>query len=119
MRILLVEDHPAVAMISCNLLREVHGHDVAHATDGRQAIRALEDFRPELVLLDLNLPDMSGYEVASRMRALPPGREVVLVALTGFGDQVNTERAAAVGFDAHFRKPMDFERLAEIRRRRE
>lgn len=116
MRILLVEDHAAVADISCSLLREVHEHEVAHVGTGAAALAAIDKFRPDLVLLDLNLPDTSGYEVARQLRRAPRYDETLLVALTGFGNDVDPVRAREVGFDAHFRKPMDFAVLPSITR---
>lgn len=117
MRILLVEDHAAVALISRNLLHEVHGHEVEHAATGAAALASMATFRPDLVLLDLNLPDTNGYEVARRVRADPAWDAVVLVAVTGFGLEVDPAEAEAAGIDAHFRKPMDFDLLPGLRRR--
>lgn len=109
MKILLVEDHAALAEISCNQLREIYSHEVVHAATGAAALEALKTFEPELVLLDIHLPDMLGYAVAREMRANSKHNGVVIVALTGFGSQVSPSLAAAVGIDLHFRKPMDFE----------
>jgi two-component system CheB/CheR fusion protein len=116
MKLLLVEDHPAVARISCDLLRDVHGHDVEHAATGVAALAAATLMTPEIVLIDLNLPDMNGYELAARLRAQPQFERTLLVALTGFGNVVDSERAAAAGIDAHFRKPMKFELLPGLKR---
>ena len=117
MKILLIEDHPAVAQISCSQLREIHGHDVLHASTGEAALAAIGDFAPDLVLLDLNLPDMGGYDVATRLRADPRWAKMILVALTGFGSDVDAARATAAGIDAHFRKPMDFDLVPGMKRR--
>ena len=117
MKILLVEDHAALAEISCNQLREIHGHEVVHAANGKSAIAAMATFRPDLVLLDLNLPDMTGYEIAAYVRANGEWNSVVLVALTGFGSAVDPLKAGKSGIDAHFRKPMDFDSLPHLRRR--
>lgn len=116
MKILLVEDHAAVADISCSLLREVHEHEVVHAASGAAALAVMEQTRPDLVLLDINLPDISGYEVATRLRRDPQWQSTILVALTGFGNNVDPSRAKAAGIDAHFRKPMNFELLTTIKR---
>lgn len=116
MKILLVEDHVAVATISCNLLRELHDHEVKHAADGAAALAAMEQFRPDVVLLDLNLPDMSGYEVAVRIRQRAEWQSTILVALTAFGNEIDTRMAARAGIDAHFRKPMNFELLTTLKR---
>lgn len=117
MKILLVEDHAGLAQISCSQLREIHDHEVVHVANGKSAIAALENFRPDLVLLDLNLPDMTGYDVAANVRANGEWSSVVLVALTGFGSDLDPLRAEASGIDAYFRKPMDFDALPHIRRR--
>lgn len=118
MKILLVEDHLALAEMSCRLLADLYDHEVVHAATGT---RALEEFagglEPNLVLVDINLPDMDGYEVARRIRRLPGSEVAVLVALTGFGTLTNTGVAHAAGFDAHFRKPMDFGLLPSLLRR--
>ena len=87
-----------------------------HAATGAAALAALKTFEPEVVLLDIHLPDMLGYAVAREMRADPERDGVVIVALTGFGSQVSPSLAAAVGIDAHFRKPMDFDLLPTLKR---
>lgn len=116
MNILVVEDHASVADITCSLLREVHDHQVTHAGTGEAALAALENLKPDLVLLDVNLPDISGYEVALRMRRNPQWQSTILVAVTGFGSEVDPILAREAGIDAHFRKPMDFELLPTIKR---
>jgi len=117
MKILLVEDHPAVAEISCSQLRELHDHEVVHAATGAAALAAMAEFSPDIVLLDLHLPDMTGYDVAARIRAHAEWNAVILVAITGFGSELSPRRVADVDVDAHFRKPMDFDALPHIRRR--
>ncbi len=116
MKILVVEDHAAVAEITCSLLREVHDHEVVHATTGAAALAAMERMPPDLVLLDINLPDMNGYEVAMQIRRNPRWQTLILVALSGFGHEVDPALARKAGIDAQFRKPMDFELLPQIRR---
>ena len=118
MKVLLVEDHPALARISCDLLRDVHGHDVAYAPDGKSALTIAAPFAPDIVLIDLNLPDMDGYQLAMRLRADPRLARAVLVALTGFGCALNPNDAAAAGIDALYRKPMDFGILPTLTRDR-
>lgn len=116
MKILLVEDHAALAEMSCRLLRDVYDHEVGHAATGAAALEEFPRFRPELVLVDINLPDMNGYELAGRIRALPGADATVLVAVSGFGNIIDDDSARAAGFDAHFRKPMDFDLLPGLRR---
>lgn len=115
MKVLLIEDHPELAQISCRLLAEVHGHEVEHAANGREALARAATFRPDLLLVDLNLPDMSGYDVVAQLRDKPEFAATVMIALTGFGNVVDDRRAAEAGIDAHFRKPMDFDLLDRIK----
>jgi CheY-like chemotaxis protein len=118
MKVLLVEDHAGLAKISCDLLRDVFGHDVEHAFTGQTAYEAAMKLMPDLVLLDLSLPDMHGYRLAELMRAQPCFDRTILVALTGYGITGDSERSKAVGIDAHYRKPMDFSELIQLKRER-
>jgi CheY-like chemotaxis protein len=92
-------------------LLELCGHEVYPAADGPQGLAAFVDFRPNVALIDIGLPGMSGYEVAERIRSLPRGRDVYLIALTGYGQPEDRRRALAAGFDAHLVKPMRVEEL--------
>jgi CheY-like chemotaxis protein len=114
MKILVVEDHPAVAELTCRLLRDVYQHEVALAATGEGAIEKYLELQPELVLVDIHLPDIDGYEVARRIRGLPGTKSKLLVALSGF--ECIESMAEAAGFDACFRKPMDYAELALMRR---
>ena len=116
MKILLVEDHAVLAEMSCCVLRDLHGHEVEHAANGADALRRAERFSPDLMLIDINLPDTDGYELAQRLRGNVAFEKSVLVALTGWGNLVDEARAKAAGFDAHFRKPMDFDLLPTLTR---
>lgn len=116
MKILLVEDHPGVAEMSSRVLRELYGHEVHWAETGAQALKAASLEKPELVLIDLNLPDMSGFEVARTLRSNPVFDHTLLVAVTGFGTFVNDEMAKEAGLDAFFRKPLDFDMLEHLKR---
>jgi CheY-like chemotaxis protein len=84
------------------------------AYDGPSAIAAVGSSRPDLVLLDLGMPEMDGYEVAARIRADPLNRGVRLIALTGFGSEEERRRCQEAGFDDHCTKPCDPQRLREI-----
>jgi CheY-like chemotaxis protein len=117
MKILLVEDHDGLAQVSCDLLRDRYGHDVEHAKSGQAALECAGKSVFDVVLIDLNLPDMHGYRLAERLREKPEFANTILVALTGYGLTGDAERSSAVGIDAHYRKPMDFSELPQIRRR--
>jgi PAS domain S-box-containing protein len=105
-RILVVDDNRDAAE-SLGMLLELWGCKVRVAFDGRQALGSLESFRPDVVLLDIGMPEMDGYEVARKLRADPRGRDVLLVALTGWGQEEDKRRARDAGFDEHMRKPVD------------
>ena len=117
MKVLLVEDNPTLADVSCRLLREVHDHEVESARSGAEALAKLRQFTPDVALLDIHLPDMNGYDLATRMRAERRLDATVLVALTGMGTLLAGPEDSGAGFDVHFRKPMDFELLPSLRRK--
>ncbi len=111
-RVLVVEDnHDAAELMA--LLLEFQGHQVRRAHDGIEALRLAEAFRPEIVLLDIGLPQLDGYEVAERVRAMP-GPQPMLVALTGWGRESDLRRSDAAGFDAHLVKPIDPDTLTAL-----
>ena len=105
-RVLLIDDNIDAAESLAQLL-SLSGHDARTAIDGMSGLRVAAEFEPEVVFCDLGLPGMSGYEVAQALRELPHGRELVLVALTGYGQPSDRERTAQAGFDAHLVKPVD------------
>ena len=88
--------------------------EVQVAHDGPSALALLDSFEPELVLLDIGMPGMDGYQVAARVRALPSQRHTVLIALTGWGQSEDRERSRAAGFDEHFVKPVDISTLQSL-----
>src|SRR5687768_13753210 len=104
-RVLVVDDNEGLTKLLAKLLARLGGHQVHQAPDGPSALLAFEQFRPEIVLLDIGLPGMDGYEVATRMRAATGGSDVLIVALTGYGEEQDRRNALAVGFDAHLVKP--------------
>jgi PAS domain S-box-containing protein len=110
-RVLLVEDNLDAADALAELLR-MWGHDVEVVHDGAAAVETAASIRPDVVLLDIGLPGMDGYQVAGTLRALPHLHGALLVALTGYGQEADRQRSAAVGFDHHLVKPVD---LAELR----
>ena len=105
-RVMLVDDNIDAAESLAQLL-SLSGHDARTAGDGGQALRLAQEFHPDVVFCDLGLPGMNGYEVAKELRLLPFGREIVLAALTGYGQPSDREKSAEAGFDAHLVKPVD------------
>jgi PAS domain S-box-containing protein len=112
-RILVVDDNED-ASESLQRILEIYGHTVRAVTDGRTALEALESFRPSVVLLDIGLPDVDGYEVARRIRATPHGRNICLCAITGWGQAEDKRRAREAGFDEHMTKPVDLGALTAL-----
>jgi signal transduction histidine kinase/ActR/RegA family two-component response regulator len=109
-RILVVDDN-ADAVEGLRMLLELKGQVVATAPDGPAALREVERLRPEVVFLDLGLPGMDGFEVARRIRRMPRGETVYLVAVTGWGQEEDKARSREAGFDEHLTKPVDLARL--------
>ncbi len=90
------------------------GHDVRTAFDGSTALEAALDYRPNVVLLDIGLPGLNGFEVAKQLRQQPALQSTVLVAMTGYGAESDLQRSFAAGFDHHLVKPGDFGKLLQI-----
>ena len=112
-RVLVVDDnHDATETLKT--LLESLGATVAAAGNGREALTEFERFDPNVVLLDIGMPGMDGYEVARRIRALPAGGDISLIAVTGWGQQEDIRRCFEAGFDHHLVKPLDVDRLWEI-----
>jgi PAS domain S-box-containing protein len=109
-RVLLVEDNPDAAE-SMQMLLELLGHEVHLAHDGAAALPLALRYRPDVMLVDIGLPGVDGYEVARRVRAEPELASAVLVALTGYGRPEDKQRALAAGFDLHLTKPVAPEAL--------
>jgi PAS domain S-box-containing protein len=107
----LIADDNADARDSLAALLEITGHIIHVAPDGEQALVLAERHRPDVVILDIGMPLLNGYEVAARIRASDWGRQMRLIALTGWGQATDQERARQVGFDHHVTKPLDLDRL--------
>jgi PAS domain S-box-containing protein len=105
-RVLVVDDNRDAAE-SLAMILSIGGAEVAVALSGPQALQQIPYFRPTAVLMDIGMPGMDGYEVAQRIRAEPAHRDLLLVALTGWGQAEDKERAMSVGFDHHLTKPVD------------
>jgi CheY-like chemotaxis protein len=105
-RILVVDDLAASADTLMTLL-EMEGFEVRVANEGATALRIADEFRPEVVLLDIGLPGMNGFEVADQLRGMPCCQQALLIALTGYGEAESRTRSAQAGFDFHMVKPAD------------
>jgi CheY-like chemotaxis protein len=112
-RILVVDDNQDSADSIAILLRTM-GNEVRSAHDGLEAVDAAAEFQPDIVLLDLGLPKLNGFDAARRIREQPGGQERVLIALTGWGQEEDRCRTKDAGFDHHLTKPIDFEVLREL-----
>ncbi len=112
-RIVIVEDN-ADAREMLQMLLSVEGHEVDSAEDGRDGLALIERLQPDVALIDIGLPLLNGYDVARTLRARSQGPPVLLVALTGYGQPEDRQRALAAGFDEHLIKPVNLERLTQI-----
>ena len=112
-RILVVDDYTDAAE-SLTMLLQAEGHEVEMANCGIKAIELAQVFHPQVVLLDIGLPDLDGYEVAKRLRALPETRNAILIALTGYGQTEDREFSKSAGFNYHLLKPLNFEELSTL-----
>jgi PAS domain S-box-containing protein len=112
-RILVVDDNKDSAD-SMGMLLRLKGNDTRTAYDGLEAVDLAEAFQPDLVLLDIGLPKLSGYEVARRIRQQPLGRDVILVAMTGWGQVEDIRRSLDAGFNFHAVKPMELAALEDL-----
>jgi len=116
-RVLVVEDQDDSREM-LRVLLESKGHVVLEGTDGRAAVEAIERQHPDVALIDIGLPVMSGYDVARKIRENTVYDDVVLVALTGYGMEADVKAAKAAGFDAHITKPADVQLIDEVLARR-
>jgi two-component system CheB/CheR fusion protein len=112
-RILVVEDQPALARVTVALLKKL-GHEVRSAADGPEALLAVREYNPEVVLLDIGLPGMDGYEVARCLRSEMGTQVPMLVAMTGYGQHEVSRHARRAEFDHHLVKPADMGLLREL-----
>lgn len=110
LRILIVDDNVDNAE-SLSMLLRLNGHRTLAVYDGQSAIDAADQFRPDALLLDLGLPKLSGIDVCRRIRSQPWGRDMKIVAITGWGQQEDHRRSAEAGFDCHLVKPIEYEKL--------
>ncbi len=113
LRVLVVDDN-VDTVTTLALLVEQSGHDVRTAYDGPSVLEAALDYRPNVVLLDIGLPGLNGFEVAKQLRRQPALQNVVLVAMTGYGQESDRQRSKEAGFDHHLVKPGGFGTVLEI-----
>jgi PAS domain S-box-containing protein len=114
-RVLIADDNIDAGESLAALLR-MDGHEVLVVRDGQEALATWATFQPEIALLDIGMPRLNGYEVARSVRQNDPGRAVVLIAATGWGQTRDKAEAVGAGFDHHFTKPIDPDRLRELLR---
>jgi signal transduction histidine kinase/ActR/RegA family two-component response regulator len=112
-RVLVVDDNVDSADSIASLL-ESSGHDVKVAYSAEKALEMAAEYQPEIMLLDIGLPEMDGYEVAKRLRQNPQLKDLRLIALTGYGQDSDRQRSRETGFDAHVVKPVDWRDLSEL-----
>jgi CheY-like chemotaxis protein len=113
LKVLVVDDN-ADTVLSFTMLLKASGHDVRAAYDGPTAVQVVLDYQPDVVLLDIGLPGLNGYEVARRIRQQPDFENVVLVALTGYGQDSDRQSSLQAGFDHHLVKPARLAQLQQI-----
>jgi signal transduction histidine kinase/ActR/RegA family two-component response regulator len=112
-RILVADDFPQSAETLARLLQQ-DGNEVQVVQDGAAAVEAAAQFHPDVVLMDIAMPKLDGYEAAKQIRQQPWGKEMVLIALTGWGQQQDRRRTQDAGFDAHLTKPVNYEAIMTV-----
>jgi CheY-like chemotaxis protein len=113
LRILIVDDNRDAADSLVMLLR-LMGNDTRTAYDGQEGVEAAEEFRPDVILLDIGLPKLNGYEACRRIREQPWGKKAILIAVTGWGQEEDRRRSREAGFNHHMVKPVDPQELMKL-----
>ena len=113
-RTVLVVDDNRDAADTLAMLLDMDGYDTLVAHSGQDALDAVRRDRPDAVILDIGMPDLNGYEVARRIREEPRGRDVFLLAITGWGHPDDVARAKTAGFNEHLTKPVDAENVVRL-----
>jgi CheY-like chemotaxis protein len=117
LRILVVDDNRDSAE-TLTMLLELMGNEMSVAYDGEQALAMANEIKPDVVLLDIGLPKMNGYEVARQIRQQPWGSKLILVAITGWGQTEDKDLSRESGFDHHLVKPVDHDQLLKLIQKR-
>ncbi len=112
-KILVVDDN-ADAAISQAMLLKLHGHSINVAHDGETALRLYREFGPDIIILDIGMPRISGLDICKKIRE--DDADTFIIAVTGYGTESDKAKSRAVGFDSHLTKPVDFAELEEILR---
>ncbi len=113
-RRILAADDNGDALHAVSIMLQIKGHEVETALDGEEALAKLRAQRPNVPLLDIGMPGLDGYEVARRIRREPWGRDILLIAMTGWGQEKDKREASEAGFDSHLTKPVDVEQLERL-----
>lgn len=111
--ILIVDDNTCGAQ-TLSMLLDLDGYEVSIANNGKDALARFPAIKPSVILLDIGLPDMSGYDVARGIRAMPEGEKVTIMAVTGWGSERDQALAQSAGCDLHLTKPVNFDRLERL-----
>jgi CheY-like chemotaxis protein len=109
-----VVDDNTDAALSLAMLLEMTGNTAFTAHDGAAALEAAERYRPDVLLLDIGLPKLNGHDVCRHLRAQPWGQDIVVIALTGWGQEHDRRRSHDAGFDGHLVKPVDYDALSQL-----
>jgi CheY-like chemotaxis protein len=112
--LVLVADDNEDAGESLAMLLRLDGHEVHVASNGNDAMTMFDRLNPDVAILDIGMPGLSGYDVASRIRDRETGRHAMLIAVTGWGQETDKARASEAGFDHHFTKPVEPEALSAL-----
>ncbi|MGZ5779589.1 MAG: response regulator, partial [Burkholderiaceae bacterium] len=114
LRVMLVDDNEDAAQSLAHYLSEAGTHAISVYYNGKNALEHVAHDMPDVFILDIGLPDMDGYELARRLRQMPQCADAVLIALTGYGQAQDMERAKAAGFNHHMSKPAEPKRILEM-----
>jgi CheY-like chemotaxis protein len=111
--ILIIDDNTSGAQ-TLSMLLDLDGYDVSIANCGKDALARFSELKPSIILLDIGLPDMSGYDVARQIRGMPEGQNVTIMAVTGWGSERDQALAQSAGCDLHITKPVNFDGLERL-----